>query len=354
MAAGALLELNPNVANAVDEAIDTARNAFVAGVRQLWVPQFYDFDAISLARTAAGPITPRHPLTLSRAAQTAQAAAHGNFSLGLGLGAHSVEQHSFGVSPVNTIQRLREHLIVLTSIQADGAVKFHGQEITAVSPTFPVVLAGGVPYPIYVAAMGPRALQVTGGLADRTLPYLAGPRTSEEFIAPTITKVAAEAGRPRPRIIAMVPVAVTDDVDSARDEAAAKLAVYDTVRSYRRVMDREGVAGAADLAVIGSPLSVSRGLRTYFDAGATGPGVVLGRDGLRCHTASLGGGREPVIDLPFRRSLLPPGSERRPRRSGVVRSTRGSGLRPSPRGRSPRFHRRSSVPRRGSSQLRYP
>jgi hypothetical protein len=104
MAAGALLELNPNVANAVDEAIATARHAFVAGVRQLWVPQFYDFDAISLAG-------------------------------------------------------MREHLTVLTSIQADGAVNFHGQEI-------------------YVAAMGPRALQVTGELADGTLPHLAGPARS--------------------------------------------------------------------------------------------------------------------------------------------------------------------------------
>jgi F420-dependent oxidoreductase-like protein len=281
MAAGALLELNPNVANAVDEAIATARHAFVAGVRQFWVPQFYDFDAISLAGiigaavpglgvgTAAVPINPRHPLTLSYAAQTAQAAAHGNFSLGLGLGAHSVEQHSFGMAAVNTIQRLREHLTVLTSIQADGAVKFRGEQITAISPSFPVVLAGGVPYPIYVAAMGPRALQVTGELADGTLPYLAGPRTIEEFIAPTISKVAADAGRPRPRIIAMVPVAVTDDVDTARDEAAGKLASYDTVRCYRTVMDREGVAGAADLAVIGSALSVSRRLRTYVDAGAT-------------------------------------------------------------------------------------
>jgi alkanesulfonate monooxygenase SsuD/methylene tetrahydromethanopterin reductase-like flavin-dependent oxidoreductase (luciferase family) len=126
------------------------------------------------------------------------------------------------------------------------AVNFHGQEI-------------------YVAAMGPRALQVTGELADGTLPHLAGPRTIEEFIAPTITKVTAEAGRPRPRIIAMVPVAVTDDVDTARDEAAGKPALYDTVRSYRAVMDREGVAGAADLAVIGSALSVSRRLRSYVE-----------------------------------------------------------------------------------------
>jgi hypothetical protein len=34
--------------------------------------------------------------------------------------------------------------------------------------------------PVYVAAMGPKALQVSGGLADRTLPYLAGPRTMAE------------------------------------------------------------------------------------------------------------------------------------------------------------------------------
>jgi hypothetical protein len=77
-------------------------------------------------RRADQPVAPTHTLYT---AQTAQAAAHGNFSLDLGLGAHSVEQHSFGISPVNTIQRLCEHLTVLTSIQADGAVKFHGQEI---------------------------------------------------------------------------------------------------------------------------------------------------------------------------------------------------------------------------------
>jgi hypothetical protein len=47
-------------------------------------------------------------------------------------------------------------------------------EITAVSPAFPVVLAGGVPHPIYVAAMGPRALQVTGELAMAHFPISQG------------------------------------------------------------------------------------------------------------------------------------------------------------------------------------
>ena len=159
---------------------------------------------------------------------------------------------------------------------------------------FQLILAGGVPYPIYVAAMGPRALQVTGELADGTLPHLAGPRTIEEFIAPTITKVAAEAGRPRPRIIAMVPVAVTDDVDAARDEAAGKLAFYDTVRSYRAVMDREGVAGAADLAVIGSAAIGEQKVARLRRRRCNGPGVVVDQHGVRCHAAPLVGSCEPV------------------------------------------------------------
>ena len=54
-------------------------------------------------------------------------------------------------------------------------------------------------------------------LTDGTLPFLAGPRTIAEFIVPTIAKAAAEAGRPSPKIIAAVPVLVSDDVDVARE-----------------------------------------------------------------------------------------------------------------------------------------
>jgi hypothetical protein len=57
--------------------------------------------------------------------------------------------------------------------------------------------AGATPIPVYVAAMDPKALQVTGELADGTLPYLAGPRTIGEFFVPEITKApAAPTGTP--------------------------------------------------------------------------------------------------------------------------------------------------------------
>jgi alkanesulfonate monooxygenase SsuD/methylene tetrahydromethanopterin reductase-like flavin-dependent oxidoreductase (luciferase family) len=60
--------------------------------------------------TSVVPINPRHPLIVASLAQTAQAAAHGNFSLGLGLGAHEPERLAFGTAWPNTINRLREHL----------------------------------------------------------------------------------------------------------------------------------------------------------------------------------------------------------------------------------------------------
>jgi hypothetical protein len=75
---------------------------------------------------------------------------------------------------------------------------------------------GGAPVPVYVAAMGPKALQVTGELADGTLPNLAGPRTIEEFIEPAVLNSAADAARPKPRIIAQVPAIPSDNVDGGK------------------------------------------------------------------------------------------------------------------------------------------
>ncbi len=275
-----MLYARPNAANVVDDVVAQARRAHEIGVRQVWLAQQFDHEAITLAAlvgaavpglgvgTSVVPINPRHPLIMASLAQTAQAASHGNFSLGLGLGAHEPERKAFGTSWPNTVQRLREHLTVLRSIFAEGAVDFHGDEFTA-SPGWPVAVPGGAPLPVYVAAMGPKALQVTGELADGTLPYLAGPRTIAEFIEPTIAKAAADAGRPKPRIIAAVPVLVSEDADVARNIATQQLSFYETIPSYQRVIAREGVDSVAELAAVGPAESVARQMKTYLDAGAT-------------------------------------------------------------------------------------
>jgi F420-dependent oxidoreductase-like protein len=280
MPTGVVLNRSATADNAVDDIIAQARQASAAGVRQVWISQQFDHDAISLAGlvgaavpglgvgTFVVPINPRHPLVVSTLAQTAQAASHGNFSLGLGLGAHDPERQAFGTPWPNTVERLREHLTVLRSIFDTGEVNFHGTELTA-APEWPVALPGGTPIPLYVAAMGPKALQVTGELADGTLPYLAGPRTIAEFIGPAIRKAAADVGRAEPRVIAAVPVLVTDDVDAGLALAADALSFYATIPSYQKVIAREGVDSVAELAAVGPADVVRTQLRRYVDAGAT-------------------------------------------------------------------------------------
>jgi F420-dependent oxidoreductase-like protein len=280
MPTGVVLTPDPQADNLVDAAIAEAKLAYAAGVRQIWLGQRLDADALALSAligaavpglgvgTDAIPINPRHPLIIASLAQTAQAAAHGNFSLGLALGGHELERQAFGISSANTLQRLREHLVVLRSVLDNGGVDHHGAEITA-APSLPVRVPGGTPIPIYVAAMGPKALQVAGELADGTLPNLAGPRTIAEFIKPTIDKAAADSGRPAPRIIAAVPVLVSDDIGAARRVAAERLSFYESISSYQKVIAREGVESVVDLAGIGSAERVTERLHEYLAAGAT-------------------------------------------------------------------------------------
>jgi F420-dependent oxidoreductase-like protein len=280
MPTGVVLKPDPHADNAVDDVVAQSRRADDAGVRQIWLGQNFDYDAIALAGligaavpglgvgTSAVPINPRHPLLVASLAQTAQAATHGNFSLGLALGAHAPERRAFGTSWPNTVQRLREHLSVLRSIFDADTVNFEGAEIIA-KPEWPVKLPGGSRFPVYVAAMGPKSLQVTAELGDGTLTFLAGPRTLAEFIEPTLASAAAEAGRPEPSIIAEVPVLVSRDEDDARSEAAQNLAFYQTIPSYQKVIARERVSHVVDIAAVGPLKSVARELRRYRDAGAT-------------------------------------------------------------------------------------
>jgi F420-dependent oxidoreductase-like protein len=277
---GIIIKARPDAPNLVDDMIGQARRAYELGVGQVWLAQRSDYDAITLAGligaavpglavgTSVVPINPRHPLIVASLAQTAQAASHGNFSLGLGLGNHNIERQTFGVDWSKPVERLRDHLTILRSVFDTASVDFHGAELSA-SPGWPVHVPGGTPVPVYVAAMGPKALRVTGELADGTLPYLAGPRTIGEFIAPSITKAAADAGRPAPRIVAAVPVVLSDDADTARSVAAEQLSFYQTIPSYQKVIAREEVDSVTELAAAGPEEAVVKQLRRYLDAGAT-------------------------------------------------------------------------------------
>jgi alkanesulfonate monooxygenase SsuD/methylene tetrahydromethanopterin reductase-like flavin-dependent oxidoreductase (luciferase family) len=59
-----------------------------------------------------------------------------------------------------------------------------------------------------------------------------------------------------------------------RAATADSLAFYDEISSYQKIVAREGVGKAAELAVIGTTDTVHRGLKSYLDAGATDVALV--------------------------------------------------------------------------------
>jgi 5,10-methylenetetrahydromethanopterin reductase len=87
---------------------------------------------------------------------------------------------------------------------------------------------------------------------------MTGPKTLKEHIGPTLRTAADEAGRPAGAVsvAAALPVAVTDDVDAVRTQAAKEFAMYGQLPSYRAMLDREGYAGPEDAALIGDEATV--------------------------------------------------------------------------------------------------
>ncbi|MET8182894.1 TIGR03564 family F420-dependent LLM class oxidoreductase [Streptomyces sp. NPDC005336] len=267
--------------NLVTELIDQVRQAADAGIGSVWFSQQQHVDAVTLAAlagqavpgigtgTSVVPIYPRHPIILAAQARTAQAASGGRFQLGLGLSSKAMVEESYGVPFERPIRHLREYLTVLRTLLTEGTVDFDGETLRARTIFGPAVVPGAEPAPVLVAAMGPQALRVTGELADGTLPFLATPRALAEYVVPTIGAAAEAAGRPAPRVVAMVPALVTADAEALRRRAREQFAFYERIPSYRDILDRGGVEHAGDVMTLGDEETVAAELRRCTEAGAT-------------------------------------------------------------------------------------
>ena len=64
-----------------------------------------------------------------------------------------------------------------------------------------------------------------------------------------------------------MPVCVTDDVEAARTRAGVVFQMYGYLPSYRAMLDREGLEGPGDLAIIGTEDEVLAGIERFRKAG---------------------------------------------------------------------------------------
>lgn len=215
--------------------------------------------------TAIIPTYPRHPVALAGQALTTQAAIRGRLSLGIGM-SHKVMMADLGIDDPKPIRHLREYLDALMPMIQTGHVDVRGNAISAKADViYPVT----DPPEVTVAALGPQALRVAGRMAAGTNLAWVGPKTIREHIVPTISDAAAAADRPAPRVIATLPVCVTNDPEPARDRLTANTTMYAQLPSYQAMFEREGISETGDLAMIGTEDQVEELVAGLAAAGVT-------------------------------------------------------------------------------------
>jgi F420-dependent oxidoreductase-like protein len=261
----------------IDKLVARGQEVERRGFATLWMANIFSLDAIFTLGvvgretrrielgTAVVPTYPRHPLAMAQEALTANQAARGRFVLGIGLSHRIVIEDMFGLSYEKPARHMREYLQVLQPLLRGEAVKFSGETYRVAGQ-----LGIGAPAPpVLVAAMGDAMLRATGELADGTILWMTGAKTVETHAAPKLNAAAAAAGRPKPRIAAGLPIALTNDPAAARSWAAENLVIYGQLPSYRAMLDKEGLAGPADLALVGDEKTLDAGLARMASAGVT-------------------------------------------------------------------------------------
>lgn len=208
-----------------------------------------------------------HPvLQANRAAATVAAMGRAGLTLGVGPSHQPAIEGAYGLSYDHVGAHTEEYVTILSALLR-GEPVHHGGEHFRIE--VPVAAPPQQPVRVMLSALAPRLLRVAGERTEGTILWMANARAVETHVAPRINAAAAAAGRPAPRIVAGLPIAVHDDVAAARAIAAETFAGYGLLPNYRRILDIGGAPGPADAAIVGDEASVAAQVQALFDAGAT-------------------------------------------------------------------------------------
>lgn len=212
--------------------------------------------------TAVVVTWPRHPLALAAEALTAQAATGGRVTLGIGPSHQAVVEARYGQRWTHPGQHVEDYVAAL-----GPALRAADTDPLDVMSAGAVSAPGASAPPLLLAAHGPRLLRLAGERTDGVITTWTGPRGLADYVVPRVREAAA--GRPDPQVVVGVIATVTHDPDAARAFVADSFAAAGDLPSYRRSLDREGLAGPADTVLAGDEAELAEAVRRFADAGAT-------------------------------------------------------------------------------------
>ncbi len=282
----------------LDQMVGDAKAAEELGFASAWIPQLpQDFDAMTVVAlmgratttielgTAVVPLQSRHPIALGQQALSVQAACNGRFRLGVGPSHHWIVDEMLGLPYEKPAKLVADYLDVFAAMfDGPNPVDVENEHFRIHNP----LDVTDLPVPVFLAALGPVMLRLAGERAAGTVLWMADERAIAEHIVPKITSAAEAAGRPAPRVVAGVAVALcaASEVDNAIDRANVALAHAEYSPNYQRLLEQGTSSDVGDMAAIGTEADIERRLRSYMNAGTTD---------FSARILPLGSGRDEIV-----------------------------------------------------------
>jgi F420-dependent oxidoreductase-like protein len=223
-----------------------AREADRLGFAVVWAAEAYGSDAPTVlawvaaqtARIDVGSailqIPARSPAMAAMTAATLDTLSGGRFRLGLGVSGPQVSEGWHGVRFDKPLARTREYVDIVRAALRRERVSYQGEHYTLPLPDGPgkaltlTVHPVREHIPIYLAAVGPKNLELAGEIADGWLAIFYSPEHAKDGLAAVRTG-RAKAGRTLDGfdVVPTVPVVLASGTDDAAYASAA-----DQVRPY--------------------------------------------------------------------------------------------------------------------------
>jgi len=222
-----------------------AREADACGYAVVWAAEAYGSDAATVLAWVAAQtesidvgsaifqIPGRTPANTAMTAATLDTLSGGRFRLGLGVSGPQVSEGWHGVRFDKPLARTREYVAIVRKALARERVTFEGEFFTLPLPDGPgkaltlTVHPVRERIPIYLAAVGPKNLELAGEIADGWLAIFFDPEGSAESLD------HLRAGRERAGltmdgfdIVPTVPVVIGDDLEACAAPVRAYAALY--------------------------------------------------------------------------------------------------------------------------------
>ncbi len=284
-------------------AVSMAQAAVERGYEEVWMAEVNGGDSYALCAavaqglpgvrlgTAVVPAQTRTPMMHAMSAMTLSQLTNGNFILGMGLSSPNIVHDWAGQPYERPLTTMREHVEVLRQMLSGQKTSYEGKTLSVKG-----FRLGGKPVgevPIYLGALNPGMLRLTGALCDgvclNMVPEFALPQVLAEVRAG-----AEEAGRDPAAIevVARLHVVRADDPAMGRNLIRTVFGAYAATPGYNKCFewigfeeearqiresfargDRAGVAaGVSDrlcdaMAIVGTKETVRSRIRAYAEAG---------------------------------------------------------------------------------------